>query len=75
MNNSTLAEALLLTPTAKVNKQLAASAVESTLHTIDIIGTLLQGRAEPLTPEQLEAVGQTLKETAMLSLCAFGYVR
>lgn len=73
MNNSTLVEALLLNPTPKINKQLASSAVEATLQTIDIIGTLLQGRAEPLSPEQLEAVGQVLKETAMLSLCAFGY--
>lgn len=73
MNNSTLAEALLLDLTAKINPQHAASAVEQGLAAIDTIGTLLQGRAVALEPEQLEAVGQLLKEAAMLSLCAFGY--
>jgi hypothetical protein len=50
------------------NFSAAASATESALGTI---GTLLQGRAEPLTVTHLEAVGQLIKETAMLSLSAF----
>ncbi|MEN3159573.1 hypothetical protein ABC502_14430 [Alkalimonas sp. NCh-2] len=71
MNHTTLAEAVLLDNAADTNPQLAGSALENTLQTIDVIGTLLQGRAEPLTPEQLEAVGQTLKETTMLAMCYF----
>jgi hypothetical protein len=47
----------------------------SALTAIDTIGTLLQGRAVALEPDQLEAVGQLLKEAAMLSLCAFGYAK
>ena len=71
MHNTTLAEAVLLDNADKETPQLASSALESTLQTIDVIGTLLQGRAEPLTPEQLEAIGQTLKETTMLAMCYF----
>lgn len=71
MNHTTLAEAVLLDNADKTTPQLAGSALESTLQTIDVIGTLLQGRAEPLNPEQLEAIGQTLKETTMLAMCYF----
>lgn len=71
MNHTTLAEAVLLDNADKTTPQLAGSALESTLQTIDVIGTLLQGRAEPLTPEQLDAIGQTIKETTMLAMCYF----
>ncbi|MFC4654359.1 hypothetical protein ACFO3I_04875 [Rheinheimera marina] len=70
MNNSTIAEALLLDPSSATPQQ-AGSALEQSLTAIDMLGTLLQGRAEPLTPEQLEVVGQLIKETAMLGLCAY----
>lgn len=70
MNNTTAAEALLYSP-EKIDPRAASSATESTLNALDTIGTLLQGRAEPLTVAQLEAVGQLVKETAFLALLAF----
>lgn len=70
MNNTTTAEALLYSPD-KIDTRAASSATESTLTALDTIGTLLQGRAEPLTVAQLEAVGQLVKETTFLALLAF----
>ena len=70
MNNTTAAEALLFDP-ARADTRAASSATESALSALDTIGTLLQGRAEPLTVAQLEAVGQLVKETAFLALLAF----
>ena len=70
MNNTTAAESALFDP-ATLDSRTAASATESALSALDTIGTLLQGRAEPLTVTQLEAVGRLIKETAMLSLLAF----
>lgn len=70
MNNTTAAESVLFNP-ATLDSRTAASATESTLNALDTIGTLLQGRAEPLTVAQLEAVGQLVKETAFLALMAF----
>ena len=70
MNNTTLAEALLYSP-EKIDPATAASAVEACLSALNNKGDLLQGRAKPLTVEQLEAIGQEIKEVAFLALMAF----